>query len=73
MNNHVESCYNFSLGLMTKARPYKRVGQKGSPKVTSHVPRSVGKCEKINLHTPKWAPTLGIGVPMDSQIFIEVF
>jgi hypothetical protein len=23
----------------------------------------------MNPHTPKWAPTLGIGVPMDSQIF----
>ncbi len=27
----------------------------------------------MNPHTPKWAPTLGIGVPMDFQIFREKF
>jgi hypothetical protein len=25
----------------------------------------------MNLHTPKWAPILGVGVPMDSWIFWE--
>jgi hypothetical protein len=25
----------------------------------------------MNPHIPKWAPTLGVGVPMDSQIFRE--
>jgi hypothetical protein len=25
----------------------------------------------MNPHTPKWAPTLGVGVPMDSRIFKE--
>jgi hypothetical protein len=29
------------------------------------------ECEGMNPHTPKWAPTLGVGVPMDSQIFKE--
>jgi hypothetical protein len=29
----------------------------------------VEKCERMNLHTPKWAPTLGVGVSMDSWIF----
>jgi hypothetical protein len=29
------------------------VGQGGSPGVTSHAPRSVGKCERMNPHTPK--------------------
>jgi hypothetical protein len=33
--------------------------------------KSVGECERMNPHTPKWAPTLGVGVPMDSQIFRE--
>jgi hypothetical protein len=23
-------------------------------------------CEGMNSHTPKWVPTLGVGVPMDS-------
>ncbi len=26
---------------------------------------SVGRCEQMNPHTPKWALTLGVGVPMD--------
>jgi len=55
-----------TLGLATKVRACKAVGQKGSSGVTSYVLESVGKCEGMNLHTSKWAPTLGIGVPMDS-------
>jgi hypothetical protein len=27
----------------------------------------------MNPHTPKWATTLGVGVPMDFQIFKEQF
>jgi len=34
-------------------------------------PRSEGKCEGMNLHTPKGISILGVGVSMDSQIFIE--
>jgi len=33
--------------------------------VTFHALGSVGKCEGMNSHTPKWAPTLGVGIPMD--------
>ncbi len=40
-----------------------------SPWITFHAPRSVRKCEGMNPHTPKWAPTLGVGVLMDSWIF----
>jgi hypothetical protein len=29
------------------------------------------KCEGMNLHTPKGASTLGVGVQMDSQMFRE--
>jgi hypothetical protein len=32
-------------------------------------PRSVGECEGMNPHTPKWSPTLGVRVPKDSRIF----
>jgi hypothetical protein len=39
--------------------------------VTFHALRSVGECEWMNPHTPKWAPTLGVGVSMDSWIFRE--
>jgi hypothetical protein len=53
------------------ARVYKGVGQEGSSEVTSHALESVGKCEGMNPHTPKWTPTLRIGIPMDSSIFRE--
>jgi hypothetical protein len=38
-------------------------------RVTFHAPKSVGKCEGMNPHTPKWAPTWGVGVPMDFRVF----
>jgi hypothetical protein len=60
-------CCNFSLGLMTKARACKGAGQKWSSKVTFHALRSVGKCEGMNPHIPKWTPTLGVGIPMDFE------
>ncbi len=62
-------CYNLNLGLITKARAYKGASQKWSLRVTFHAHGSVGKCEGMNRHTPKWAPILGIRVPMDSWIF----
>jgi hypothetical protein len=65
------TCCNPNLGLVNKVRACKGVGQEKSLGVTSHVPESVGECEGMNLHTPKWAPTLGVGVSMDSQIFRE--
>jgi hypothetical protein len=49
---------------VTKVRACKGVGQEGSLGVTSHAPESVGKCEGMNPHTPKWTPTLEVGVPM---------
>ncbi len=59
-------CRNLSLGLTTEAKACKGVGQEGSSGITSHVLGSVGDYEGMNLHTPKWTPTLGIGVSMDS-------
>jgi hypothetical protein len=64
-------CCNPNLGLMTKARACKGVGQEGSPRVTSHALGNVGECEGMSPHTPKWAPILGVRVQMDSQIFKE--
>jgi len=64
-----EECRNPNLGFTTKAKACKVAGQEGSPGVTSHAPRSVGKCEGMNPHTSKGASTLGVRVPMDSQIF----
>jgi hypothetical protein len=30
------------------------------------------ECEGMNPHTPKWTPTLGVGIPMESPIFTKV-
>jgi hypothetical protein len=62
-------CCNPNLGLVTKTRACKGVGQKWSSVITFHAPGSVGKCERMNTHTPKWVPTWGVWISMDSQIF----
>jgi hypothetical protein len=67
------SCCDPSLGFVTKAKACKGASQEGSMGVTFHTPRSVGECEGMNSHTPKCAPTFGVGVLMDFQIFREVF
>jgi len=59
-----------------KARGSLGVKAKRSPRVTSHIPgsvRSVKEYEGVNPHTPKATPTLGDGVPMESQKFREQF
>jgi len=72
VEKHTNAIYcNPSLGLTTKARACEGVGQEWSLGVTFHALGSVGECEGMNPHTPKWAPTLGIKVPMDSWIFRE--
>jgi hypothetical protein len=62
-------CCNLSLGLVTKARACKGAGQEWSPGVTFHAFGSIGKCEGMNPHTPKWVPILGIGLQMDFRIY----
>jgi hypothetical protein len=59
-------CRNPSFGLMTEARLGKSAGQEGGLGNTSYTPRSAGKCERMNPHTPKATPTWGVGVLMDS-------
>jgi hypothetical protein len=56
---------------MTKAKAFKNAGQEGSLGVTFHAPDNAKKCEGMNPHTPKGIPTLGVGTPVDSQIFKE--
>ncbi len=56
-------CRNPSPGLVTKARACKVVSQKKS--------LGVKESEGMNLHTPKGASTLGVGVPVDSRMFRE--
>ncbi len=61
------NCRNPSFGLATKAKGLQGCGPKGSPRVTSGTPESVGKCEGVNPHTPKATPALGDGVLVDSR------
>ncbi len=67
----IQNCHNISLKLAIKARACEGEGQEGSPVVTFHALGSARECEGMNPHIPKWAPTLGIGVPVHSQIFRE--
>jgi hypothetical protein len=69
--NTYRSCCNPSLGLTTKARACKGAGQERSSTVASHAFGSVKECEGMSPHTPKRAPTVGVGVSMDSWIFRE--
>jgi hypothetical protein len=66
-------CRNLSLRLVTKAKVYKGANQEWNPGVTFHALRGARECEGMNPHTPKWAPTLGVGVPMDFRIFRRQF
>jgi hypothetical protein len=67
------NCHNLTFGLVTKAKGLQECRPRGSLGVTSHIRRSVGKCEGVNLHTPKVTFTLGDGVPVNSQNFRERF
>jgi hypothetical protein len=69
----VKLVVTLALGLRPKQEGLQGCGRKGSPRVTSHIPGSVGKCEGMNPHTPKATPTLGDGVPVDSRNFKELF
>ncbi len=68
-----QRCRNPSLGLTTKAKVCKGANQIWSPGITFHVLENARKCEGMNPHTLKWAPALGVGVSMDSRIFIKQF
>jgi hypothetical protein len=67
------TCRNLSFRLATKAKGLQGCGPKGSPRVTSGTPGSVGKREGVNPHTPKATPTLGNGIPVDSRNFRDRF
>ncbi len=71
LTRYVHYCCKTSLRLATKARVCKSAGQEGGPGGTSYTLGNVGECERMSPHTPKWAPTWGVGVPMESWIFKE--
>jgi hypothetical protein len=59
------SCHDLIFGLATKAKAWQGVGQECN--LGSHL--HYQKCERMNPHTPKWTPTLGVGIFMDLEIF----
>ncbi len=73
ISSTIQTCRNPNFGFATKAKGLQGCKPRESPRVTSHTPGSVGKCEGMNPHTPKATPTLGNGVPVDSQNFKEQF
>jgi hypothetical protein len=61
-----------ALGSQPRQRCRPRV------KLESHIScsrevESVRECERMNTHTLKWAPMLGVGVLVNSRIFREQF
>jgi hypothetical protein len=71
MEIHIKIITTLALGLQPRQGLAKVRAKKWSLGVTFHAPGSVGKCEGMNSHTPKWAPILGVGLLMDSRIFRE--
>jgi hypothetical protein len=68
-HGHTQIVATLTLGLQPRQGLTKFAGQEWSPWVTFHTPRTAGECEGMNPHTPKWAPTLRVRVPMDSWTF----
>jgi hypothetical protein len=64
-----ESVATLALGSRPKQGLARVQANRRSMGVASHAPKSVGECEGMNTHTPKWAPILGVGVRADSWIF----
>jgi hypothetical protein len=62
-------CHNPSLGLMTKARGCKVVGQEKDPKVTSHALGNAKSVREWTLTLPSELPCWELDSQMDSQIF----
>jgi hypothetical protein len=63
------NCFNPSLGLATKVRAYKVVGQEGSPGVASHDHGSARSVREWTLTLPSELPLWELESQMDPQIF----
>jgi len=61
------------LGSQPRQKGLQGCEPRGSLGVTSETPGSVGECEGVSHHTPEATSTLGDGVPVDSQNFIDQF
>jgi hypothetical protein len=66
---NIQHVATLALGSWPKQGLAKVWAKNWSPQVTFRAPGSVGECEGMNPHTPKWTPTLGIKILVDSRIF----
>ncbi len=58
-----------ALGL----QPRQKHGKVGANSATQEPHLHSWECEGMNPHIPKWIPTLGVGIPMEFQVFEKVF
>jgi len=65
------ACHDPSLGFTTKAKGLQGCEPRPSLGVTFSCPGNAKECERMNPHTPKWTPMLGVEVLVDSQMFRE--
>jgi len=70
--NTTSNVTTLTLGSRPKQGAWKGAGQECNLGVTFTF-KNARECKGMSPHTPKWAPTLGVGVSMDSQIFIKQF
>jgi hypothetical protein len=73
LNDVINHVATLALGSRPRQKGLQGCGPKGSLGVTLETSGSARECEGVSLHTPKATPTLGKGVPVDSQNFREPF
>jgi hypothetical protein len=66
---HTHHVTTLALGL----RPKKGHEKVWAESATQELHLHSKKCKGMNPHIPKWTPTLGVGIPMESLIFKEIF
>ncbi len=61
-------CHDVNLKLMTKIRNMERCEPKMQHGSHIHTLKNESECKIMSPYTPKWAPTLGVGVLTNFQI-----
>jgi hypothetical protein len=70
---HNISVMTLTLSSQPKQKHGKTEAKNATWETHLHSRDYEGMCEGMNPHTLKWTPTLGVGIHMESQIFIERF
>jgi hypothetical protein len=61
------------MTLTLGSRPRQRHGKVWVKNATQESHLHSRECEGLNPHAPKWTPILKVGIPMEFQIFKEIF